>query len=155
MVNECSRSSDKMFVAILQHLLLSLDILLNIFADFTLTSQFARLSLFLLQDVAQVMLFIVLLLLLFQKSIVNRKLLRSAAHHFTPAIAVCLAYLLLTIGWQSTGWQPDQWSKWYRITVLIFQRIFSAAHYACYKSASDQLLGGDFVRFAMDKQRTE
>jgi hypothetical protein len=147
--------SDKVCVAIMQHLLLAADVLLNIFSDFHLTSQFGRLSLFLFQDVAQIVQLIVLLLLLFQKSIVNRKLLRPAAQQFAPALSVCLLYFLLTVGWQSTGWQPQQWSRPYRIIVLVLQRLLSAVHYAFYRSASDQLLGGDFVKMTLQKQSSD
>lgn len=137
-----------------QYFLLTIDIICNIFDDYLGYKLTLRLTVFIVQDFAQLLSLIILCLLLFQTTILQSGHFDRIFKQQSYAVIVAIIYFLMTFTLQTlivkhfwpqasindNNIDSKKWIKnRFTLTLFICQRIFSAFHYYCNRKASSFL----------------
>ena len=136
-----------------QFVLLATDIITNSLSHFFLNQITIQLSVYVVQDLSQVISFILLFLLFFNTKAIESGLLHVIFKRFWSALAVCLTYGIMTLVLQACVvnlyWhnyekhesvENDEWTKHPKIVcIFIFQRFLSSVYYFSYPRASNKL----------------
>ena len=145
--------SDSLLV-LFEFILLTVDIICNIFDDYLGFKLKSRLTVYIIQDLCQIWALIVLCLLFFRSSILESGLFPETFKKYSYALGIaivyfimtgCLQTLILNVFWneediKSSSLNTKKWTK-NRLTLTLFviQRIFSTIHYYSYRRASSHL----------------
>jgi len=137
---------------LIEYFILTIDLLINIFADYLSYSLISQLAIYIAQDFAQIIGLIILSLLFFKSSVLESGLFKIILKKYSSSLCVALIYLILTISLQikliSINWngiKDDQniTTKWPQsrsmLTLFIAHRAFSAFYYFLYRNASSRL----------------
>ena len=145
---------------LLEYLFLTIDLLCNIFDDYFGHKLTLRLSVYICQNLSQILALILLCLLFFQSKILQAGYLRHILRPHCYGLIISIIYLFTTVTLQfqiiTVYWNKPldsdqyldtkEWSKC-KITFIWFvgQRILASIYYICYRRVSSVLHDPDLI----------